>query len=280
MTRSAICCLMAGMLATLCGTAVPGNAAIAQPQRAAGAESAGPLEPPGEPDIVVRGRRWGELRFELQLAEEAVYARFNDINTDDRFDVHCEREKRYASRMTERRCLSNSWREQDANIGEELARAMRGMPAIAVEHYRAEQNRMQRLLQDEMLKLALQDEELHEAVMRLGDKQLQLIEARGKELALTRERELVAVDGRLPFGAQRVIEVRIAGDPWSQLLTQRTFTLALDSGEIRAIEIACDGGKEDLDYAPDVEWTIPDDWNACILRVGGKRDTTFTLYQF
>jgi hypothetical protein len=271
--------LRVALLAGLGGAAAVGNAASTQEQRSDAGAASRPLEPPAEPDIVVRGRRW-ELRFELRLAEEAVYARFNDINSDDLFDVHCEREKRYGSRMTERRCLSNSWREQDANIGEETARMMQGVPSRGLEPYRAEQARMQRLLQEEMLRLALQDDEMNQAVMRLGDTQLELAAARGRERASTRERELLAVDGRLPFGAQRVFEVRIADDPWSQALMQRTFTIALVSGEIRSIDLACDGGSEDLDFEADVEWTIPDDWSACILRVHAQRDTAFALYEF
>jgi hypothetical protein len=264
----------------LISLAAVGNVAAPQEQRGEAGAAAGPQEPPADPDIVVTGRRIGELRFELRIAEEAVYARFNDINSDDRFDIHCETEKRYASRMTERRCLSSSWRELDAEIGEAVSRAMRGIPGPSPQSFQAEQLRMQQLLQEEMIKLSLQDDGLNRVVMELGDKQLQLNEARGRDLALTRERELRAVDGRLPFGAQRAFEVKIEGDSWSQALTQRTFTIALLSGEIRELEITCDGGSEDLNFAPDVEWTLPVDWSACILRVRAQRDTTFALYEF
>jgi hypothetical protein len=96
---------------------------------------------------------------------------------------------------------------------------------------------------------------------------------------LTRERELTSVDGRLPFGAERVFEVKVGSDPWSQALTTRTFTITLFSGEIDEIEVACDSGNEDFDFAADVEWTLPDDWNSCIVSVRADKDTTFALYQ-
>ncbi len=99
------------------------SGALAQEQPAESREPASPSEPPGEPDIVVRGKSFKELRFEVKIAEEALYARFNDINSDDRFDIHCFTERGYGTRILQRLCLSNSWREQDANIGEEAARA-------------------------------------------------------------------------------------------------------------------------------------------------------------
>ncbi len=257
-----------------------GSPAAPQEQRDDAGAAPQPPEPSTE-NIVVRGRRLHELRFELRVAEDAVYARFNDINSDDRFDIHCEDEKRTASRMTERRCLSNSWREQDANIGEGTTRALQGLPGGAnLGSFRAEQLRMQQLLQEELLRLALHDDGLKRAVMELGEKQLQLDEVRGREPGLTRERELSGVDGRLPFGAQRGFEVKIDGEPWSQALTQRTFTIVLFSGEIREIDVACDGGGGDLEFAADVEWTLPADWTACIVSVRAQPDTTFALYEF
>ncbi len=267
------------LLPALATAAAIDHAASSQEQRDNAGVTAQSPAPPVE-DIVVRGRRLGELRFELRLAEEAVYARFNDVNSDDRFDIHCRSEKRYASRITERRCLSNSWREQDANIGEGMARMMQGTPGISLQSFRAEQLRMQGLLREELLRLALQDDGLKRVVMELGEKQLQVAEASGRELGLTRERELRAVDGPLPFDAQRAFEVKIDGDPWSVALTQRTFTIALVSGEIREIDVICDGGSEELEFAADVEWTLPDDWSACILSIDAQRDTTFALYEF
>jgi hypothetical protein len=75
-----------------------------------GAEQAAPAA--DEPDeVIVIGRRLGELRRQIETAELAVYARFNEINSDDRFDIHCRERVRYHSHIRERVCESNSWRE-------------------------------------------------------------------------------------------------------------------------------------------------------------------------
>src|SRR5690606_21331891 len=40
-------------------------------------------------EFIVHGRSPAELRVQLELAEEAVYARFNEINSSDEFDFRC-----------------------------------------------------------------------------------------------------------------------------------------------------------------------------------------------
>jgi hypothetical protein len=76
-------------------------------------------EQPAPEEVVVRGRRLTDLRFEVEQAQERAYAIFNDINSDDDFDVYCREERRYHSRATQRTC-----RPQFENrISAEAARA-------------------------------------------------------------------------------------------------------------------------------------------------------------
>jgi hypothetical protein len=81
-----------------------GVAALAQsaPATRAGTENATPNEILGE--VIVRGRRLTELRFEVQEAREHAYDIFNEINSSDDFDVHCRDERRHHSRATRRVC--------------------------------------------------------------------------------------------------------------------------------------------------------------------------------
>jgi hypothetical protein len=78
----------------------------------------------GVEEIIVRGRRIGELRAEIERAEEAVFARFNEINSTDDFDVHCRSEKFYG--FLYRFCMSNSWRRIGGKMGSERAASMQG----------------------------------------------------------------------------------------------------------------------------------------------------------
>ena len=55
-------------------------------------------------EIIVRGQRLAELRVEVQEAREQAYAIFNEINSNDDFDVYCDDERKYHSRATKRVC--------------------------------------------------------------------------------------------------------------------------------------------------------------------------------
>jgi len=46
------------------------------------------------------------------------------------------------------------------------------------------------------------------------------------------------------------------------------------------IEVDCEQGGRKVDYEPDVEWTVPQDWDRCILLVRAKRGSTFAFYEF
>src|SRR5690349_19062191 len=92
---------MRGMALVVLSIAVASTAlALAQAQQpapaAAGQESA--------EEVIVRGKRLTDLRFEVQVARERAYNLFNNINSNDEFDVYCREEGRTGTRSTERVC--------------------------------------------------------------------------------------------------------------------------------------------------------------------------------
>jgi hypothetical protein len=238
-------------------------------------------EPPAPPDIVVRGRPYAELRLQVRLAEEAVYARFNDINSTDDFDIHCTDETRGGSRIHTRRCLSNSWREQDVNFAQALISRARGdKMGPDPQYFVGLQLDMQRRLSKEVRRLALEDEQLAETVLNLGRAKLALARRTDQEDRLTAWRQVSAgVDG-LPYDAARVFEVRVGEETWSHLLMERTFTFASVTGDIRSLGVDCREEDESFNYEADAEWTLPADWSSCILLVRAKKGTTFALLEF
>lgn len=254
------------------------GAAGSQLDAATAAEGDASVTPPEE--IIVRGRGWGELRLQIRRAEQAVYDRFNAINSDDRFDITCDWRTRFASRMREYVCLSNSWREQDANIAAATARALRGEFGAIPAQYVAEQQYMQGALRDEMRRLAVSDPELNAAVMALGEAYQMRASLTGARPAWSFAREMPRRDDGLPFGAERAYEVQMGAGPWSQALVGRTFTFGDVTGEIRRLVVDCERHSERLLYHAGTDWTIPESWGACMLRVSAKRDTTFRLYEF
>ena len=254
--------------AAICSAAAQGSEAHAAP----GASS--------EDEVVVVGRI-GDLRRQLWLAEEAVYDRFNAINSDDEFDIHCRWQRRAGSRIVERRCVSNAWRRADGFVGAAFIDGLGGSAfSTPVSVARAQQLYDQRRLVREMKQLLVEDEELRQANLRLVSAQLALSGETRIAPVWSEYRQVEPGDDGLPFDARRLFEVRMGRDTWSHLLEQRTFTIADVSGDIQTLHLDCEQGSTRFEYRPEVDWTVPSTWSNCAVRVKAKRDTTFRLYEF
>ena len=271
------------VLVTCCATAFAGLVARAQTE----AESA-MSQPPlvADETVFVRGFSPGNLRRLVEEAEEAVYARFNEINSDDQFDIYCYIRQEIGSRVLRRRCLPNYWREADTEVGEETVRGMQsgGGPAFNPQAIASEAHYKGLLLTEEMQRLTAEDEELLAATVRLVNLQQSLGNSEGlKEAAdATLERQVspdqdaVAVD----YQADAVFEVRMGNRSWRHELSTRTFTIARVNGEIRDLKVECDENEIQLEQEIGVDWTLPAGWGACTVVVDAMRDTTFALYEF
>jgi hypothetical protein len=236
---------------------------------------------PGVDDeVIVRGRRGVELRLEIERAENAIFARFNDINSDDRFDIACRLEAPIGSRIDRRICQSNDWREQDSNFGNAWLRHQRGEGGPPPEVFIVAQQRGQRLLADEMRRLVYQDEELYQAVERMGRARMELAEFHGSAFSGSYAREVIPNDEGLPLNASRMFHVWIGSEQWTHPLTLPTFGVTQVAGKIRTLEIECEEGRERHRYEDQQAWTLPPDWSGCMLLVGAKRKTEFALYEF
>ena len=75
-------------------------------------------------EVVVRGRRLTDLRFEVEVAQERAYAVFNELNSDDDFDVYCREERRYHSRATRRTCRAQFENRISAQAATEYMHAL------------------------------------------------------------------------------------------------------------------------------------------------------------
>ena len=265
----------------LCCAACAGGIALAQAPDTGAAPVGGP--PAVGDEIIVEGRGLGALRSEIIRAEELVFARFNDINSDDEFDIDCRMEIPLGSRIPRRVCRANYWRDVEVDIADEALRWMQGsaysgpgQTARGLQPYKG------KLLHDEIRQLAAQDEQFRAALTELGTAQLELAGETGAppSAADSASRQVPAGEDGLPYGAESVIEVRVGRRPWTQALTRRTFTLAHAYGEIRSVEVECTERKARLQYEIGVEWNIPETWGSCSLIVDASRDTTFALYEF
>jgi hypothetical protein len=274
----------AAAAAALGGALALGGAAAAQQTNASGATqepaAARPApEAPVDDEIVVLGRI-GALRHELEIAEDAMFDRFNQIVGDPRLEIHCRTEPKIDSHIPHRVCVSNSWRQENANVAQSLLGQVRGEIGAPPEQYYSEQLRVQRHLGEEMRRLANEDPTLHDAIIRVGEAQNALAEQTGKPAERSVSLEVQPGEAGLPFDAKRAYEVRVGNEPWSLALTGRTFTIGSVTGEVRDLRVKCDRGSKRIDYRPDVDWTLPREWQGCSLWVDAKAGTTFAFYEF
>ena len=271
------------MVAALCATTFVG--AIAHAQGEAEAETPAPTVSADE-TVVVRGMAPGTLRTMIEEAEESIYARFNEINSDDQFDIFCYQLVEIGSKMLRRRCLPNYWRDASAEMGEETLRGMQsgGGPAFNPQDAVNRAHYTGLLLAEEMQRLTRDDDELLSATVRLANLQ-QSLEVndrvrRASKQTLDREvtpdRDAVGIASE----AAAVFEVRMGRRPWNHELSSQTFAIARVYGEIRDLEVECGEQDMKLEHEVGVEWTLPEGWGACTLVVDAKRDTTFALYEF
>jgi hypothetical protein len=252
-------------------------AAGAERPSATGADTA----PAVDDEIIVRGQTRADLRLRIQMAEEAVYDRFNEINSNDEFDIHCRQEMLTGSNISRRVCQANFWRDAQSRAGEETVRALQGSYSLNAQQFLAEAIYKRRLLNQEMRRLATEDPELGQALARLGTLE-QAIDTGKLPQALSKTASVEKTSGAqaLPYGAALEADVRIGRQPWKHPLTQRTFTIANVHGKITSIGVECHGKKERLTYDAGVEWTLPDEWGACTVAVEAPTSTTFSLYEF
>jgi hypothetical protein len=264
-----------GALAVFC------NATSAQ-ESDGGAE-----QPPADigDEIIVRGSLEA-LRRQIVQAEQLVFARFNDINGDDAFDIHCRWVVPTGTHIRQRVCVANFWREQDTYASRAAIAQMQvsgstpGAYGDDPGFYTNQQAIMQRQLRKEFFRLVDTDPALHDAVLRLRDANAALTGEVARRSFTSLSRQVTPGDDGLPFGAERVFNVQIGRKPWSHRLTEPVFTIASVTGEIQGLALECDGGSVQLDYQSDVEWHVPPGWSDCELQVRGTRDTVFALYEF
>ncbi len=207
-----------------------------------------------------------------------MFARFNEINSDDKFDIHCYSEAPTGSRMKRERCVSNSWREQDTNIAQAWLAQIRGETGPPPGGFIGEQMITEGKLREEWIRLANEDSEFAETMKRFGRARAAL--DRLTPVAASVTRDVGPQSGAMPSGARRVLDVSVGRKPWTHALDTRSFTIAAAGGGIQGLTVNCDNANEHLEYAPNSEWTVPSDYGRCRLEVDATRGTSFTVYEF
>lgn len=153
-------------LLVLVGLAAPALAQdVAEPSRSADVE-----------EVIVPGRAPENLRLEIERLEGTVYDRFNALNSDDEFDIHCLMRAPTGSNIPVRTCVPNFVARAESAAGRKMLTD--GRSGAGNNNNPAEQRmRMEeksRALTEEMQRVAREDEQLLRDLVRLDElRQLQ-----------------------------------------------------------------------------------------------------------
>jgi hypothetical protein len=235
-----------------------------------------------EEEIVVRGVTRASLRVQIELAEDAVYERWNEINGNDEFDIHCRLDTYTGSRIPHRVCQPNFWRAALAESGKETVRGLQGSSYIAAAVFQGEAMAKSRTLEKEMKRIAGEDTELLQAVSRFYSLTTRLDNLNDEDSSddATTFRVVTAAEQTLPYDAAVMAEVRVRAEPWRHILSHETFAIAHVYGEIEGLELDCRKQSRQLNFESGAEWSVPAGWQPCSVIVEAGRGTTFSLYEF
>lgn len=166
-----VAALVLGASAFAQEAAQPPEDAAAPPQNAASPPPAAAVE-----EIIVPGRAPENLRVEIERLEVAVYDRFNALNSNDEFDIHCLQRAPTGSNIPLRTCAPNFVIQAESRAARKMLAD--GRSSDANNYNRAEYTlRMEqksRELTEEMQRIAREDEQLLRDLARLAElKQLQ-----------------------------------------------------------------------------------------------------------
>jgi len=132
-------------------------------------------DPPSAPlavddEVIVRGRTGSRLRVEIERVEDAVYERFNALNSRDEFDILCSIQTPTGSHLTVRGCLPKFALTAESRAARSIVRGMQAATGGYDSNASLSLMRMDQKgdeLLAEMRRLAREDEELMRQLARL-----------------------------------------------------------------------------------------------------------------
>ena len=158
--------------------------ALAQSEPATGERRDATTRQEAPEEVVVRGRRIGELRAEIEVARQRAYGIFNEINSNDEFDVRCRKDSRAGTNVPQQVCRAQFEDQISSAAGQEylsgLFRACRGAGGVtqdcmfsndasaaisAAQGVEGQAPGKRDQMKDEILRLANRDERFAQAIL-------------------------------------------------------------------------------------------------------------------
>lgn len=142
-------------------------AALAAP---AVAQDTSPSPATAAPDeVVVPGRKPEQVRVEIERLENAVYERFNALNSNDDFDIHCFEQAPTGSNIPERKCWPNFALRSDQRAAGASLNRMHGLGGGGSQKERMGLEQKGKELTAEIQRVAREDEQLMRDLTRLAE---------------------------------------------------------------------------------------------------------------
>ena len=150
---------------TLCFVVLFGLGAPALAQ-----EAQAPSQPAANADeIVVEGRKPENVYAEIERLEISVYDRFNALNSNDEFDIHCFKQAPTGSNIPLRRCAPNFVVEAEAQAAQNTMVGARGRADARNHGDTTVLEQKSKALTEEIQRLAREDAQLMRDLVRLDE---------------------------------------------------------------------------------------------------------------
>lgn len=143
-------------------------------------EAAAPQPDANVEEVVVPGHRPANLFAEIERLEGSVYQRFNELNSNDDFDIHCFKQAPTGSNIPLRRCAPNFVIEAESQAAQNTMVGARGRAdARNTGDYNMRLEQLSRELTEEMQRVAREDKQLMRDLTRLDE--LRTMQSNDKE---------------------------------------------------------------------------------------------------
>ena len=157
------------ILTALCLTAMVIPFSFAQDQDSSTVSDVESASRPIEEISVFGERTIFTLRLEIESAETEVYGLFNELNSDDDFDVKCVKEVFVGSHFSRRVCMADYLRKEQARNAQISERGLGIDTLLTLDQVKGDVRQKTLAMEAEMLNLAQENPAFFEAIRKLTE---------------------------------------------------------------------------------------------------------------
>lgn len=153
---------------TFCYLLLPGTALSAQETRVTDSATTENTEISRMPEsVIITGQQSiRDLEIQFSNAEDIMYDMFNELNDDNRYDVHCNMERRTGTTIAQRSCKPQFLIDSTTNNAKAFIAEAQGMTAVRVPPVQSELQYRYPILEEKMKTMAIEHPEFSDAIMK------------------------------------------------------------------------------------------------------------------